>query len=74
MPLGDLVDINEEISRLNKEIEKMHSEIKRGESKLNNQGFVSKAPEQLVESERIKLKDNIAMLETLEKRVANLKE
>lgn len=74
MPLGDLVDINEEISRLNKEIEKMHSEIKRGESKLNNQGFVSKAPEQLVESERTKLKDNIAMLETLEKRIASLKE
>ena len=57
----------------NKEIEKMHSEIKRGESKLNTKAL-SKAPEQLVESERTKLKDNLAMLETLEKRIASLKE
>ena len=41
--------------QLKDEIKKLESEIKRAEGKLNNQGFVSKAPEAVVNEEREKL-------------------
>jgi len=55
IPLSDLVDFEKEIERLNKEIERLLKEIKRAEGKLNNKGFVDKAPEQVVLAERQKL-------------------
>ncbi len=54
MPLDDLVDKEKELERLTKEKERLLSEIKRVEGKLNNQGFVAKAPAQVVEEERKK--------------------
>jgi valyl-tRNA synthetase len=74
MPLGDLVDINEEIARIKKEIEKTQGEIKRSQGKLNNQGFVNKAPKQLVEAEHEKLKKHSDMLEALKERLNSLQE
>ena len=35
----------------------MNSEVERVEKKLNNPGFVSKAPEKVIEEERAKLAD-----------------
>lgn len=55
IPLGELVDINVEISRLQTELTKAQEEIDRAYSKLNNQGFVNKAPKELVEKEKEKL-------------------
>ncbi|MDO5022680.1 MAG: valine--tRNA ligase [Eubacteriales bacterium] len=72
MPLGDLVDISEEISRIKKEIEKTQGEIKRSQGKLNNQGFISKAPKQLIEAEEEKLKKHTAMLDVLKNRLNSL--
>ncbi len=54
MPLDDLVDKAKELERLSKEKERLLSEIKRVEGKLNNQGFMAKAPTQVVEEERKK--------------------
>ena len=54
MPLDDLVDKEKELERLNKEKERLLGEIKRVEGKLNNQGFIAKAPAQVVEEERKK--------------------
>ncbi len=54
MPLDDLVDKEKELERLTKEKERLMGEIKRVEGKLNNQGFVAKAPAQVVEEERKK--------------------
>ncbi len=54
MPLDDLVDKEKELARLTKEKERLLSEIKRVEGKLNNQGFVAKAPAHVVEEERKK--------------------
>ena len=58
IPLGDLIDTDKEIERLEGEIAKMDAEIARGERMLSNQGFVAKAPHQLVESENKKLAQN----------------
>lgn len=72
IPLGDLVDLEEERKRLEKELANIENEIKRTIGKLQNAGFLSKAPAQLVEQEKEKLKTNEAMLETLKARIASL--
>ena len=41
--------------RLNKELENTENEILRAKSKLENAGFVAKAPAQLIENEKAKL-------------------
>ena len=72
IPLGELVDLAKEAQRLRKELEQMEKEIQRGEAKLQNEGFLSKAPAALVEQEKKKLEDNRAMLEALGKRLAEM--
>ena len=74
MPLGDLVDKDKEIERICKELENVTNEIARANGKLNNQGFVSKAPAQLIENERAKLAKFEALKEQLEARLAELKD
>ncbi len=55
LPLADLIDFEKEKARLTAELSKMEGEVKRLEGKLNNQGFVAKAPAAVVEAERAKL-------------------
>ena len=73
IPLGDLVDFEKEIARLEKEHENLLKEIERAAGKLNNPGFMQKAPAQLVEQEKEKLATNQAMAATLQMRIAELK-
>ena len=61
VPLGELVDIEKEKARLQAEIERIDGEIERAESKLNNQNFVSRAPQKLVDAEREKVSKYQAM-------------
>ncbi len=72
IPLGELVDIQMEIKRLNAEADTMRSEINRGEARLQNPGFLNKAPKELVLSEQEKLERNRMMLSTLERRIGDL--
>ena len=74
IPLGDLVDFDKEIARLSKELDNLVKEAERARGKLNNQGFVSKAPAHLVQQEKEKLEDNLAKAEALEKRIAELRD
>lgn len=67
IPLGELVDIEKEKARLEKEKAKLLSEIARIDGKLNNPGFVSKAPEKIVNEERAKR-------ETLARQLANVED
>ena len=55
LPLGDMVDTEKERERLQKEIVRAEAEVKRLETLLANKGFVSKAPQKLVDGEREKL-------------------
>ncbi|MEA2290764.1 MAG: valyl-tRNA synthetase, partial [Solirubrobacteraceae bacterium] len=52
---GDLVDREAEERKAQAERERLRSEIDRAEKKLSNQGFIAKAPPELVQSERDKL-------------------
>ncbi len=74
IPLGDLVDFAKEIARLNKELENLNKEVARAEGKLNNPGFVAKAPAALVAQEKEKLETNKQKAAALEGRIAELKE
>ncbi len=57
LPVADIIDINAETARLDKEIAKQQSEIDRFEKKLGNEKFVANAPDDVVETERVKLAD-----------------
>ncbi len=70
IPLDDLVDYKEEFDRLTKEQKKLESEVARAKGKLSNQGFVAKAPEAVIASEKEKLAKYEEMLEKVK---ANLK-
>ena len=69
IPLDDLVDKEKETERLLKEKEHLEAEIKRVEGKLNNPGFVSKAPQKVVDEEKAK---EVKYKEMLEKVLASL--
>ena len=73
IPLGDLVDFDKEIARLQKESDNLTKEIARAEGKLNNAGFVSKAPAALVVQEKAKLALNQQKLEQVNARIVELK-
>ena len=72
MPLAELVDIEKEVERLTKEKEKMLKEIERVEKKLANQGFVSKAPQKVIDEEKAKEEKYKATLAQVEERLAQL--
>ena len=74
IPLGDLVDFEKEIARLSKEFENIQKEMNRSRGMLNNQGFLAKAPAQLVQAEKEKLEAAIAKAKALENRIAELKD
>ncbi|MDO5111583.1 MAG: valine--tRNA ligase [Clostridia bacterium] len=72
MPMDQLVDMEKERARMQKEIERVKGEIARASGKLNNQGFVAKAPEKVIEEERTKLATAQDMLGKLEARLAQM--
>ena len=66
IPLGELVDLEKEKARLEKELKKNTAELDKLETKLQNPGFVNKAPEHVVAAEReraVHLRELVAKLE-----------
>ena len=49
IPMDQLVDKEAELKRLNKELKQVEKMLAQDEGKLNNQGFMSKAPEKVIE-------------------------
>ncbi|MFC7061632.1 valine--tRNA ligase [Halobacillus seohaensis] len=73
LPLSGLINIDDEIKRLEKEREKWDNEVNRVQKKLSNEGFVSKAPEHVVEEERKKENDYLDKRAKVEARMKELK-
>lgn len=71
LPLSGMVDVEQTIARLKNELKKLNAEVERVEKKLSNPGFVSKAPQHIVEAERKKGEE---YREKREKVLARLKE
>ena len=72
VPLGELVDIEKERERLSKELERIVGEIRRADGKLQNRGFIDKAPKNLVDAERAKLEKFIEMKAKIERQIEEL--
>ena len=72
IPLGELVDIEKELTRLTKDKQSLEKEITRATGMLNNPGFLGKAPAALVQTEREKLETNKQVLTSLAERIAEL--
>ncbi len=68
--LAGLVDTDKERERLNSKRGKLLEDARKAEAKLANESFVSRAPAEVVEKERQRLKDLQAQIELID---ANLK-
>ena len=73
IPFAELVDIAQEIARLEKEEKRLESELARVNGMLNNERFMSKAPEAKIAEEREKLAKYVQMKEQVTERLAQLR-
>ena len=73
LPLKGLIDVEKETQRLNKELDGMTKEIGRIEGKLNNAGFLAKAPAEVVEKEKAKAQEIAGKMQAIQERLAYLK-
>ncbi len=69
VPLDDLLDYKAEFERLSKENKRLTEELARVRGKLANEGFVSKAPEKVINIEKDKLAKYEDMLEKVKERL-----
>ena len=72
LPLADLIDYEKEIERLEKEKARLEDELKRVKGKLNNEKFISKAPESVVNEEKEKLQKYELMMEKVLERLEQM--
>ena len=72
MPLAELVDLEKEKARIQKELDKNRKELDKLETKLQNPGFVNKAPAQVVEAEKERAEKLRALIAKLEESAAAL--
>ena len=72
MPFAELVDIEKEIERLTKEQERLEQELARVNGMLNNEKFISKAPEAKIKEEREKLTKYTQMMIQVKERLKQL--
>ncbi|RAN35724.1 valine--tRNA ligase [Hyphomonas pacifica] len=66
LSIADFVDIEEVRKRLNKELGQLDKDITSTEKKLSNENFVSRAPEEIVEENRERVRDWTARREKLQ--------
>ncbi len=69
LPLADLIDLDKEVERLEKERANLLNEVDRVQKKLKNEGFTSKAPAAVIDSERDKELSYKEMLVKIEERL-----
>lgn len=73
IPLEELIDMEKEIERLEKEKANLRKELDRVNSKLNNEGFVTKAPAKVIEEEKAKKEKYQEMYDKVVERLNALK-
>ena len=73
VPLGDLIDVKDEIEKQEKELQHLEGFLAGIKKKLANENFVSHAPEAVVARERKKQSDSEEKIEALKASIAALK-
>jgi valyl-tRNA synthetase len=66
-------ELNKALAKLENKAEKIKETIKHLENRLNNQAYINKAPEELVEETKLKLKEEIKTLEEVKVEIEGLK-
>ena len=72
IPTGDLVDKDKETARLNKELAAVEKDIQIISGKMNNAGFMAKAPQAVVDQEKAKLENALSKKEKILESLAAL--
>ena len=73
IPVPSTIDVAIELEKLQKELEYAQGFLKAVEKKLNNERFVSSAPEKVVAMERKKKEDATNKIAVIEEQIRNLK-
>ena len=73
IPIGDNVNIQEEIEKLETELTYAKGFLNSVQKKLSNERFVNNAPEQVITNERKKKTDTISKITMLEKSLKSMK-
>jgi valyl-tRNA synthetase len=74
VPMAGLIDKDAELARLNKETEKLQKELMKVKGKLNNEKFVSNAPEEVVAKEKSRLEEMETTLNKLNQQQLSISE
>ena len=72
MPFAELVDLEKELERLKKEEERLTKELARVNGMLNNEKFMSKAPQSKIDEEKEKLEKYTQMMVQVKEHLAAL--
>ncbi len=72
MPMAELVDMEKEKARLEKQLGKDKAELDKLNTKLQNPGFVNKAPANVVEAERERAEKLANLIAKLEEQLAGM--
>ncbi|MCQ2462324.1 MAG: valine--tRNA ligase [Clostridia bacterium] len=73
IPMGDLVDFAAECKRLEKELEATLKKLAQINGKLSNEGFLAKAPAQVIEGQKLEKEKLDEKVKMLEESIAKLK-
>lgn len=74
IPLGNMINIEEELAKLKAELEYQQGFLQSVLKKLSNENFVNKAPAKVLDMERKKQADAESKIKSLEESIAALKE
>ena len=72
LPLAGVIDVAKETERLNKEKANIEKNIASLEGRLNNEAFIAKAPEKVVEEQKARLSESRTALENINAALARL--
>lgn len=72
LPLKGLIDVEKESARLNKELAGLEKELSRVSGKLSNEGFVAKAPAEVIAKEKAKEAEYQEKMAAIKERLAYL--
>lgn len=73
LPVGELLDVNNEVARLEGELQKVKKDIAKNKGKLANKNFVERAPKDIIRKEKAVLADNEAKAARLQENLDSLK-
>lgn len=73
IPLSEIIDRDKELARLSKEKASVLKDIEIISKKLGNEGFMAKAPANVIESEKDKMEKAQRKLEKIEQSIAAMK-